>query len=141
MPVAQRRRSITIALSALALLWVVGCGGKKLYPVEGKVVFPDGTPLTGGWVEFEPLDAKGTVSAKGRIQTDGTFRLGTHGEDDGAIEGRYRILVVPPLPPRLEERKAFKPVIAPRYQSFEKSGLEFTVTPGKNVCPIKVEKP
>ncbi|HEV3204022.1 MAG TPA: hypothetical protein VGY77_06555 [Gemmataceae bacterium] len=130
-----------LAVIGLPLLVVIGCGGKKLYPVEGKVVFPDGTPMIGGWVEFEPMDGKANVSAKGQIQKDGTFRLGTNREGDGAIEGRHRILIVPPLPPRLEERGALKPLIAQRFQRFETSGLEFTVTPGKNFCPIKVEKP
>jgi hypothetical protein len=142
----QKRRIIPwpklrLALVGLPLLVVIGCGGKKLYPVEGKVVFPDGTPLTGGWVEFEPVEGKANVSAKGQIQKDGTYRLGTNQEGDGAIEGRHRILIVPPLPPRLEERGASKPLIAQRFQSFETSGLEFTVTRGKNLCPIKVEKP
>ena len=39
----------------LVLVFAAGCGRSGLYPVKGKVVFPDGTPLTAGTVEFGPV--------------------------------------------------------------------------------------
>ena len=43
------------ALAGLFLAGVVGCGNPNIHPVEGKVLFKDGTPLTEGTVVFEPV--------------------------------------------------------------------------------------
>jgi hypothetical protein len=125
----------------LLLIGVAGCGGRRLYPVRGKVVYKDETPLRGGLVVFEAVDPAAKVSASGPIQADGTFRLGTDKEGDGAVAGRHRVLVVPPLPPKLEERNPPPPPIHPRFRNFDTSKLEFTVVPGKNEFKIVVEKP
>jgi hypothetical protein len=135
------RRWIPITLTLLTLAGAFGCGGRKLYPVQGRVLFPDGTPLTGGWVVFEPVEPAADVSVRGRIQTDGSFRLGTFRDDDGALVGRYRALVVPPLPPKLDERHPPPPPIHARFRSFDTSALEFVVTPGPNEFTIRVERP
>ncbi len=134
------------ALLALLLGTVVsavgGCGGPKTYAVQGKVIYKDGTPLTDGQVVFEPVDPTVKVSARGDIKPDGTFRLTTYKDGDGAVEGKYRAVVLPPWPPEVyENRPAPPPVIDPRFQEFERSGLEFTVTPGKNNFTLVVEKP
>jgi hypothetical protein len=134
-------RGIPIALTLLTLVAASGCGGRKVYPVQGRVIFPDGTPLTGGLVVFEPVEPAADVSARGHIQADGTFRLGTYGHDDGAIAGRHRALVVPPLPAKLDERNPPPPPIHARFRSFDTSQLEFLVTPGPNEFTIKVERP
>jgi hypothetical protein len=127
-------------LVVLLLIGVAGCGGRRLYPVQGKVVFQDGTPLTGGLVVFEAVDPAAKVCASGPIRDDGTFRLGTDKEGDGAVAGRHRVLVVPPVPPKLQERNPPTP-IHPRFQHFDTSKLEFTVVPGPNEFTIVVEKP
>src|SRR5262245_827491 len=121
----------------LALVTAAGCGGPKLYKVEGKVVFPGGTPLSGGMVVFGPKDPSTVLGPRGEIQEDGTFRVSTLKEGDGAPEGEYRVLITPaekgdPAPPPPFDR---------RFTSFEKSGLEYTVKPGKNeFFTITVEK-
>src|SRR5262245_32183270 len=82
------------------LLAAVGCGGPRTYPVEGRVVFKeDGTPLRGGQVLFESVDASQTTSSSGIIDDDGYFRLSTFKPGDGAFAGDYRALVTPPFPP------------------------------------------
>src|SRR5262245_26220115 len=80
----------------LVLVAAAGCGGSRLYPVEGKVVFPDDTPLTAGTVEFGPVDKDALLAPRGEIQADGTFRMSTFKEGDGAPGGEYRVLVTPP---------------------------------------------
>src|SRR5947209_5023568 len=68
------------------LVCCAGCGSNT-YPVEGKVVWADGSPITelaGGMVQFESEKLTPNVSARGTIQPDGTFRIGTHNPDDGA---------------------------------------------------------
>jgi hypothetical protein len=134
-----------LLITPLLLLLVAGCGGNKTYPVQGRVVFKDGTPiepLVGGQVVFEPLDPGAKESARGIIQPDGTFRLGTHDTADGAPLGRYRVLVSPqPLPPKDAEKRPPAPVVDLRYQSPDKSPLEQTVTTGPNDFTITVERP
>src|SRR5262245_8744703 len=90
-------RWLWVAVLALLLVGGAGCG-RRMCPVEGKVVYRDGSPFTKGKVVFEPLEAEVKVSALGEVHKDGTFRLGTYGEADGVPEGRYRVLVVPPMP-------------------------------------------
>jgi hypothetical protein len=109
--------------------------------VKGRVVFKgDGTPLPGGMVVFEPVDANNKVSVRGQIQSDGTFRLGTYKDDDGAPEGKYRASVVPPVQYLLERPPP--PLFHPRFQDAKTSGLEFTVTRGgNNDFTIEVTKP
>jgi hypothetical protein len=136
-----RSRCIGVALTLIIVTVASGCGGQKLYPVEGRVIFPDGTPLAGGLVVFEPIESTTNVSARGQIQADGTFRLGTFRDDDGAIAGRHRALVAPPLPARLDERNPAPPPIHARFRNFTTSGLEFLVTTSTNKFIITVEKP
>jgi hypothetical protein len=92
-------------------------------------------------VVFEAADAGVKVSASGPIRPDGTFVLGTHREGDGAVAGKHRVLVVPPLPPRLEEKNLPPPAIHPRFQNFDTSQLEFVVGPDQTDFTIVVEKP
>jgi hypothetical protein len=129
-----------IGVLSLALVWTVsGCGGEKLYPVEGKVRLKDGTPLTGGLVTFEMIgDGPAKVCARGDIEQDGTFRLRTYTQDDGAMPGRYRVCVAT-LPGGGEGGFA-RPMVDPRFNSYETSGLEFSVERRKNWIEIEVER-
>lgn len=133
----ERWRWMNAALAGV-LLGAVGCGGGR-FPVEGRVTFKDGKPLTGGKVIFEATGEGRNLSARGDIQADGTYRMGTESDNDGVPPGHYRVLVTPPLPKNLERRG--KPPIDLRFSKFETSGLEFTVTTGPNRFPIEVERP
>ena len=137
-------------MAAAAAVVVAGCGGSKqpTYRAGGKVAFSDGTPLSGGWVSFWSLDADKNVTARGAIQSDGTFELTTFARGDGAVEGRHQALVVPlirvdrgdlvvgksPPPP---------PPVDRRFSNFETSDLKFTVTddPQQNQFEIVVTPP
>lgn len=123
-----------------------GCGGRATYPVEGSVVWADdGAPakeLAGGMVQFE-LDAdapKDAVSPRGAIRDDGTFRLTTFADGDGAPAGRYRVLVVPLVwtEGMLGEKKAPPPALDPRFRAFATSGLTATVEPKANAVELRV---
>jgi hypothetical protein len=138
--VAARRWGRAL-LFALALAALAGCA-RKLYPVTGKVVFKDGSPLRGGMVVFSPVDPESHVGARGYIQADGTFELSTAQPGDGSLEGRYRVLVRPPLQGRGEDDPLRKvPLIDLRYTQFETSGIEVEVKPGKNELTIEVDRP
>jgi hypothetical protein len=127
--------------AALVLALAGGCASRK-FPVVGKVVFKDGTPLPGGLVVFSPLDPGSHVGARGYIKPDGTFELSTEKPGDGSLEGRYQVLVRPPSQGHGEDDpRRNLPLIDPRYTRFETSGLQFEVKPGKNHLTIEVEKP
>ncbi len=127
----------------LVLAGLAGCGGPKLYPVTGKVVYPDGSPMKGGAIVFEMNASKDRVMAQGAIDIeDGTFTLGTKEEGDGAPGGVYRVVIrgrrnnphAAVDDPELENQ------IHPRFQSLETSKLEFTVAPKPNEFVIKIER-
>ena len=82
------KNSISTAL-VLSLLLLIGCGGNVT--VTGKVVFSDdGSPLTVGTVCF----ASNGSLARGDIQPDGTFTVGTLGERDGLPPGTYSVYIL-----------------------------------------------
>jgi hypothetical protein len=138
----------------LVLGSLVGCGTRKTYPVRGKVQYPDGSPMKGGAVMFEPLGvekvekgAEAPIMARGYINEDGTFALSTFGDEDGAPPGHYRVLVRAQVKRhgRGVDENAPDPQWDPyqihqRFQDFKTSGLEFTVEPKVNDFLIKVEK-
>jgi hypothetical protein len=133
-------RPCRVAGLALVLALAAGCGSANTYPVRGKVIFKDGAPLPGGQVVFRPVDEKLQVSARGDIQPDGRFALGTYKEGDGAVPGKYQALINPPVPPKVKE-KGNPQIIHPRFRNYETSGLEFDVKRGTNDFNIEVDRP
>lgn len=142
------RWNLTRLASPLVLLLVglAGCGaGNKTYPVTGKVTFADGKPLVGATVEFEGTAADGKrVNAHGETGADGSYKLTTPDLGDGAVAGPQRVSVSPPTLATASNMSGPPPkeVIDRKYQSYESSGLTFTVKPGeKNDYPITVSPP
>jgi hypothetical protein len=83
-------------MTASLALAVGGCGERnelstaKLYPVKGKVLLPDGKPLSSGHVVF--VGTKSTVTSTATIESDGSFTFkGSSG--DGLPEGEYKIKI------------------------------------------------
>ena len=80
---------------------VAGCGDRPrplptTYPVHGKVTYPDGKPVAGGLIQFQP-QAEPSVSTTGTIHNDGTYSLisvrdGLRAE--GAVACPNRVIVV-----------------------------------------------
>ena len=144
----QRRPRWLLVLLAIASF--VGCGSDPAttYPVSGKVVFDDGKPFTtGGVVMFEPIAVgeQPVYTAAGAIAADGTFRISTFQEGDGAVAGEHRVLVRAKRDVdtfgkfgRLQTSKA---AIAPRFENYETSGLVFTVEPSINEFTVVVKRP
>lgn len=89
-----------MALILVGALCTIGCEKRaaplpQTYPVRGKVVFEDGTPLTSGMVQFQP-DSESSVITNGNIQNDGTFELRTIRDGlraPGAVAGANRVTV------------------------------------------------
>lgn len=81
------------ALLATALLVALaGCGpGSGVVPVTGIAKLKDGTLLARGHVF---LTGGSKTGARGQIQPDGTFRLGTFTATDGVKPGTYTAYVL-----------------------------------------------
>ncbi len=120
-----------------ALLLVVavasGCssGSVPTWPVSGTVTLEDGTALQTGTVEFASED--GAHTARGVIQKDGSFRLSTFKDGDGAVAGRHDAVVIQLISTEdlpLHEHE-HGPTVDPRFGHYDSSGLEFTVKPDR----------
>jgi hypothetical protein len=125
----------------LTALVVTGCGGDRTYPVEGKVLFKDGAPakeLAGYTVDFELASAEKKISATGEVREDGTFTVGTFKGDDGAVVGKHRVALSPPL--ATDDRPMPRAAIADRYRDFKKSRLVVEIKPGRNQVVLEVER-
>jgi len=125
----------------IVLLAVAGCAsGKRTFPVEGRIEFQDGEPakeLVGGSVEFDLIGGKTT--ARGRIDADGTFRMTTLNPDDGALPGKHRVLIKPPVMTR-DAKGPPADLMDRRYQTYQTSGLEVTVEEKTNHITLKVDR-
>ncbi|MBM3997193.1 MAG: hypothetical protein FJ303_24035 [Planctomycetes bacterium] len=128
-----------LAIGAVLIVTAIGCGPAR-YPVEGKVVYENGEGMPGGGtIIFEPVDTA-AKSARGNINDDGTFKMGTFAEADGVIEGKYRVAIMPTPPRNPNKPPKGYPPIQKKYTHHEKSGLEITVTRGTNEYNPKVSK-
>jgi hypothetical protein len=133
-------------LGSVMLLAAAGCGGKGLHQVSGQVAYKDESDvsvLAGGLVLFEPADPDmPKVSARGLVQKDGTFTMGTHAEGDGVLPGKYRVMVTPPPFFKGRDREKVAPrLLDDRYRTFATSGLEITVTGPMTDYTVTVDKP
>lgn len=128
MPNSNSHALTEAAVCCLVAIVLIGCGGEDRYPtvpVEGKVLYR-GAPLAFGSVVFYP--EKGPP-ARGDIGPDGTFRLSTYRQHDGAIVGRHRVEIkcyenqrpgsAPITPAPGEETDPLgKPLIPTEYMSY-----------------------
>ena len=101
------RRTPGYVLLSLAL--VPGCASReagdnrvKVYPVEGKLLVL-GRPAGDATLAFHAVDKDRTGGScpVGMTRADGTYRLMTYSQDDGAPEGEYVITLYWPHDPQL----------------------------------------
>src|SRR5688572_5221008 len=93
-PRSPERTAALLALVASLPLWA-GCFGGGIYPVEGQVTWKNGAPakeLAGSLIFFE--QAEKMTSSQGLIQSDGSFRLKTLEDDDGAPDGEHVVYII-----------------------------------------------
>src|SRR5262245_46464609 len=109
-----------LCLALSPFLSLAGCGA-RLASVTGPLVFPATTPCTGGTVVFSPADGN-VLAAQGRIQADGTFRLGTTRPGEGVLPGKYRVNIEP------DDESAGKLAISERELTVVAGSNDFTIT-------------
>lgn len=120
----------------VAALLLVGCSKRheqETSRVRGLVTL-DGKPLPSGGVMFVPPSGRG---ATGMIQSDGTYVLGTYGDDDGAIVGEHSVSVVPQVGPADADSEAEVALPASSMLRRPYRGIKVVVESGKdNVIDI-----
>lgn len=128
----MERRWLQLLRACLFLCLLAGCrddGRLRTYPINGKVVFEDGQPLKGGSVICLCESGEHALSARGEINEDGTFTLGTYDTDDGAIAGLHQVAIDPPIPVDFNpDAGPARRVIADRFRDPTTSQLSFEVS-------------
>jgi hypothetical protein len=136
----MRMSRLVPVVATVSFLAAAGCGGSVIHPVSGQVVYPGGTPareLKGSRVIFEATAPDGkSYSAEGEIDDEGRYELTTTRPGDGAVVGINRVLIERRM---IDPEHAAPRVILEKYETFETSGIEFEVKPGRNEFTITVE--
>ena len=140
----------------LIVAGVSGCG-KGFVPLRGTVTFSDdGAPLTTGVVYFD----NGKDVARGKINADGTYVVGSMSNNDGLAPGNYKVYVqamgpdpsgaVVPVSrqpgmqastPSDSGLRRQVPLIDPKFSSSATSGLECHVDRSTKPYDIVVDRP
>jgi len=122
----------------LGVLSLAGCGSKQ--PVRGKLVFDSGEPVS----QLEGFDVTFTseklgISARGTVQSDGTFQLGTDKDKDGAPPGEY---IVTLTQPHREPDRPYRGdrVVDVAYEDPRTSDLRAEVGSGKSEFVFKLRR-
>ena len=153
LPRAYRRgASVLAGVVCLAVLAVAcGCGRNlpDVAPVAGRVTF-GGKPVEGGTIQFWPESG---VPARGTITPDGSYRLSTFSQDDGAVLGPHTVTIeatqvhyggpeINSIEEEMEyysrkdaaplDRPVIERLVPERYSKRDASGLTATVEPKEN---------
>ena len=83
------------AFGLLLLLASCGCGNGqfKTFPISGSVAFEDGD----GYPKFGDIEfynEANKINARGKLNRDGTFTVGTYEDADGAVEGTHQVIII-----------------------------------------------
>lgn len=127
----------------------LGCSGRvATYPASGTVKFEDGEPVRVGFVEFRSEESG--LSARAKLDGNGSFSLGTFSDADGAPAGTYKVVVVQVFntPPRVHaherEARGHAPDarVARLFSEFATSPLRATINPdAENKFDLQVSHP
>lgn len=132
--------SVGMLLAAL-----VGCGGANeplaaVVPVAGKITF-EGKAPAGAQIFLKPVQAKPgvTYTPVGVVREDGSFRISTYGDGDGAPPGEY-IAVIQWF--KLVDGGRGPNVLPAKYANSDTSPVKLSIqAPGPNeLPPIVLEK-
>ncbi|MGI9456898.1 MAG: hypothetical protein ACR2NU_10070, partial [Aeoliella sp.] len=114
-----------------------GASRPRTSRATGTVTFTDGSPVRSGYIEFIPL--RDGPSARGVINSQGQFTLGTFETADGAMPGDYSIVVAQharPVSPEVARRlgpdhevhAGSSQLVSLKYSDRDTNDLECTVS-------------
>ncbi len=90
------RRSFFLVAGTACVFQMSGCGNSAgVYPVSGKVLYK-GEPAAGAVVYFQrqgDVPPPQQLIPFGIVQTDGAFSLSSEGLGNGALPGKYSVLI------------------------------------------------
>jgi hypothetical protein len=130
----------------LSVLLACGCAGVPVTPVTtvadrlpvlGKV-YLDGRPLPLGTVSFMPESEQG-ATATGKIESDGSFAMGTWTPRDGVLAGKYRVAIIAWGTPPTRPDGVGQRLIPERYFDSHKSGIPQVEVPLPSDQELKIE--
>lgn len=129
-----------VVAAGLGLLGLAGCSSGQ-HPVNGKLVYADNDEPVKELAEQEVIFTSDKLgkSARGTIQPDGSFQLGTVKENDGVMPGEYVVTLTQPY------REPDRPyvgdrVVDPNYEDPEKSDLRAVVKAERNEFVFKLRR-
>ena len=132
-------KSVVFCVIALA-------GGCSSHPETGQVtgkVTIDGQPMTYGRVQFAPIATQDQLEvgkpAFGYIQSDGGYRLSTYGNDDGALVGQHRVIILNKSETE-QAKAASKSGKLPSFDLLRVPNLRVDVAAGENTIDIPLTK-
>jgi hypothetical protein len=133
-------RCLARALGPIVLAALLGCGdgNPRTYPIPGRVTYDDGSPVPGATVIFQTTVDGKNVIARGRVESDGSFRLTTFRDNDGVVAGEHQIALSPlPMP---DSGKPTRPAVASLYGDTTTSGLKATVAPDTKSLDLQIRR-
>ncbi len=109
-------------LPVLLAISLCGCGDGRpeRVPLSG-VVLIDGEPLTHGFIQVMPENAR---AAQSPLDSEGRFQLSTFDEQDGVVPGTHKVAVIAVESLSAVEQKWHAPK---KYMDPDESGLTITV--------------
>ncbi len=130
------------SLHMLLMLVAVGCSSDRVptYPVSGRVVFGNGSPVRHGTIEIASVEHGTTAS--GTIDHEGGFVLGTYTPSDGAAAGEHNAIVVQMVinDGSFEHTLDHGDPVPTKYAAYETSPLTVSVEPDeKNIVTVTID--
>ncbi len=147
-PFRRLHRALKYLPFLLLFAFLAGCGSHlpETAKVQGKVTW-NGAPVAGGTIVFYPEKGRPAMAT---IQSDGSYRLTTFKDGDGAVLGKHKVTIEasrvtgPPAPKSMEEEmrgvgtidrslNAIEWIVPQRYSQPDTSPLRADVAGGANV--------
>lgn len=104
-------------------------------PVQGKVILPNGSPMSMGRVTFVPKDQTKGMETFAELNKDGTFKNG----QPGVVPASYKITIDPTSYREGRPRAIHKGAVPKTYQGKETTPLEYEISQSNNTFEIRLK--